>query len=236
MRTADLEEKPRRVGSMFNRIVPHYDLMNTLMTGGRDRAWRRLAVSMSQPAGADGLDVGTGTAELALELRRQGARSVVGVDFSWEMLRAARHKTSASDTTTAPLLLAGDALNLPFPDQSFDLVISGFVIRNVADIAQAFHEMRRVLRPGGRVVCLEITHPRPGLFARLFRLYFYRLVPLLGSLIARDFDAYRYLPNSLTSFPPADGLARLMEGAGLVDVQYQLLSGGSVAVHRGYRA
>src|SRR3972149_6276781 len=114
MRSPDLDEKPRRVRRMFSRIVAHYDLMNTLMTGGRDRFWRRLAVQMSEPSGAAALDVGTGTAELALELRRQGARTVVGADFSWEMLRVARVKAIGSDTSTAPLLLAGDALNLPF--------------------------------------------------------------------------------------------------------------------------
>lgn len=301
MREIGLTDKSRRVERMFGRIVARYDLMNTLMTGGRDRSWRRLAVQMAEPRGAVALDVGTGTAELALELLRQGARTVVGLDFSQEMLLAARAKCRRClgkdrDVTTEtrrseeeaerfrgfvptpgrlwrsvpgrphaakgsatgrcgglptpsesrtigtspqapglPQFLAGDALNLPFGEGSFDIVISGFVVRNLADIKRGFQEMRRVLRPGGRVVCLEITHPRPGIFASLFQMYFYRLVPLLGSIVARDFDAYRYLPNSLTTFPAADGLARIMEDAGLEDVSYQMLFPGAVAIHRGRR-
>ena len=258
-----------KVERMFSRIVARYDLMNTLMTGGRDRSWRRLAVQMAEPRGAVALDVGTGTAELALELLRQGARTVVGLDFSQGMLLAAREKaeccldkdrsittetwrtrsarrlersTDAAGCTgvpvpgvRAPEFLAGDALNLPFGEGSFDAVLSGFVVRNLVDIKRGFQEMRRVLRPGGRVVCLEITHPKPGVFASLFQMYFYRLVPLLGSIVARDFDAYRYLPNSLTTFPAADGLARIMEEAGLQDVSYHMLFPGAVAIHRGRR-
>ena len=291
-------DKPRRVERMFSRIVGHYDLMNTLMSGGRDRTWRRLAVQMAEPREAVALDVGTGTAELALELLRQGACTVVGLDFSQEMLLAARAKSEHRldrklDTAEArrtprlepyeggryslsplviddrdrqrdgedagvtgghpfppllkpnvgvhrgsqvPQFLAGDALNLPFAEGTFDIVISGFVVRNLADIKRGFQEMCRVLRPGGRLICLEITHPKPGIFASLFQVYFYRLVPLLGGVVARDLDAYRYLPNSLTHFPPAEGLARIMEEAGLRDVSYRLLFPGAVAIHRGRRA
>lgn len=227
------ENKPQRVERMFSRIVARYDLMNTLMTGGRDRSWRSAAVRMADPRDAVALDVGTGTAELALELVRQGARTVVGLDFSPEMLLAAQRKSSGAKAS--PCFLAGDALALPFPERCFDVVISGFVVRNVVDFRRAFEEMHRVLRPGGRVVCLEITHPRPGVFAHLFRFYFYRLVPLLGSALARDFDAYRYLPRSLTAFPPADGLALIMQEAGFGDVGYRLPSPGTVAIHSGRR-
>lgn len=228
--------KARRVERMFSRIVRRYDLMNSLMTGGRDRSWRQLAVERAQPEGGLALDIGTGTGELALELLRRGARAAVGVDFSSEMLATARAKVEARGTGRTPHFLVGDALCLPFPESSFDVVISGFVVRNLADLKGGFREMRRVLRPGGRVVCLELTHPQPGAFARLFRFYFYRLVPLLGGVVTRDFEAYRYLPNSLSAFPAADDLAHIMTEAGLREVDYRLLASGTVAVHRGRRA
>ncbi len=224
--------KPSRVRAMFARIVHHYDLMNTLMTGGRDRGWRRLAVRMCEPADTLALDLATGTGELALEMVRRGARGVVGLDFCGPMLEAAARKTAG---VPAVRLAAGDALALPFADASFDRVINGFLLRNVADLPAALGEMARVLRPGGRLVCLEITHPPSRLFGALFRPFFYRFVPLLGAAVAGDFGAYSYLPNSLTHFPDAPRLAEMMRRAGFARVTYRYLSLGAVAVHVGIR-
>ena len=222
-------DKPARVRRMFGRIVPRYDLMNTLMTGGMDRSWRRVAVAMCDPKGALVLDIATGTAELALEMVRQGARRVVGLDFCGPMLDEAARKTKELDS--AIRLIAGDAQALPFADGSFDRAINGFLLRNVADLPLTLREMHRVLRPGGRLVCLEITHPPSALFGRLFRVFFYGFVPRLGGIISGEPQAYRYLPNSLTHFPTAPKLAKMLRDAGFASVRYRYLGFGAVAVH-----
>ena len=211
---------------MFDRIVPRYDLMNRLMTAGMDRRWRSLAATLAKPRGRRVLDVATGTGDLAATLLDDGAAAVVGADFALNMLRAARPKLP----TTVPLVL-GDAQRLPFQDGCFDAVTNAFLLRNLSDLDLGLREMRRVLRPGGTLVCLEITRPTPGLFAALFNVYFYRLVPALGGLIAGQRTAYRYLPHSLTTFPRADELARRLRRAGFSRVRYELLALGTVAAH-----
>lgn len=222
-------DKPARVRAMFGRIVGRYDLMNTLMTGGMDRSWRRIAVEMCEPRGMLALDVATGTAELALELVRQEAREVVGLDFCGPMLDEAARKTAGLQGKIR--LVAGDAQRLPFADGTFDRLVHGFLLRNVADLPLTLREMARVLKPGGRAVSLEITHPPSRLFGRLFRPFFYRLVPVLGSVVAGDPNAYTYLPNSLTTFPDAPRLARMLRDAGFGEVRYRYLGFGAVAVH-----
>ena len=203
------ELKAAYVREMFAHISGRYDLMNRLMTLGRDRAWRRLYGRPGPPGTAPRrtaaghgrvLDVATGTGDLSFEALRQrpGVR-VVGLDFVPEMLVLAREK-SARLAVEAPLL-AGDALELPFRAGSFDAVVTAFALRNVTDIPAAFAEMARVTRPGGRVACLEIAKPRTPLFRRLFNLYFYRLVPVVGGWITGQRSAYTYLPHSLTGFP-----------------------------------
>ncbi len=214
---------------MFGRIVRHYDLMNTLMTGGMDRSWRRIAVEMCDPRGTIALDVATGTAELALEMVRQGGCRVVGLDFCGPMLDEAARKTAGMAEMVQ--LTAGDAQSLPFADATFDRVINGFLLRNVADLPLTLREMARVLRPGGRLVCLEITHPPSRLFGLLFRLFFYGFVPKLGAIIAREPGAYSYLPNSLTHFPAAPQLAKMLKDAGFAEVRYRYLGFGAVAIH-----
>ena len=225
--------KATQVRAMFARIVQHYDLMNTLMTGGMDRRWRRVAVRLCRPRGTTALDIATGTGELAMELVRQGARRVVGLDFCGPMLCAARRKSLG--LSPAISLVAGDAMALPFADSSFDRIINGFLLRNVADLPRTLREMARVLRPGGRAVCLEITHPPSRLFGAVFRPFFYRLVPILGAAVTGDTQAYSYLPSSLVNFPDAPELARLMREAGFVEVSYHLLGFGAVAVHVGLK-
>ena len=229
------EEKRRYVRAMFDRIVPRYDLMNTLMTGGRDRSWRRLTVAAAGAGpGRLALDVATGTGELALALSDAGCR-VVGVDFAPVMLAAALAKNAALPQPARPLYLAGDALALPFADGAFDCVTTGFALRNVTSIPTALAEMRRVLRDGGRLACLELTPPRGRAFAALFRLYFGRFVPLLGRLVAGEAEAYSYLPESLAGFPVAEELAAMMFDVGFRRVQYRRLALGTVALHVGER-
>ncbi|CAA9590221.1 MAG: hypothetical protein AVDCRST_MAG88-4757, partial [uncultured Thermomicrobiales bacterium] len=199
-------QSSREVRRMFDRIVPRYDLMNRVMTGGRDSVWRTMVAKRAAeglPAAAV-LDVATGTGDLAFAIRRAGAGTVVGVDFSSEMIAAAHHKAGAGDGTTS--FLVGDALRLPFPDKTFDACTVSFGLRNMADYDAALAEMTRILRPGGRFFCLEMTPFRRPILGPIFRVYFDRLVPLVGGLLSGDLAAYRYLPRSVEAFPAAHEL------------------------------
>jgi len=223
---------------MFGRIAPRYDLLNTLMTFGMDAGWRQRAVAAARlPPGGSALDVGAGTGPLALALAAAATDSqVVGVDFAGPMLARAVANTAAADLQARVHFALGDALRLPFPAEVFDCVTSAFVIRNVADREAAFVEQARVLRPGGRVVCLELTRTRLPLFRRVFGWYFHHWVPLLGGVVAGDPAAYTYLPESVDRFPAADSLADVMHAARLRDVHYELLGLGTVALHVGLKA
>ena len=225
-------ERTRRIEEMFSRLVPHYDRMNRLMTGGRDGPWRTLAVEASQPQGSVVLDVGSGTGDLSAEFRRQGAGQVLGFDVSASMLARAEEKFGRDGIDW----LQGDALRLPFPDESFDVVGSAFVMRNLPDLAGSFAEMARVLTPGGRLVGLDITHPPDTAWGKVLRLGFEQGVTRVAGLLSGDRSAYRYLPNSLSGYPTADELSRMLEAAGLVEVSYRRLSMGAVALHIGRKA
>jgi demethylmenaquinone methyltransferase / 2-methoxy-6-polyprenyl-1,4-benzoquinol methylase len=216
---------------MFGSIVARYDTVNSLMTLGLDRQWRRQTVSMAQPRGTVALDIATGTGELAFELVRQGSRIVVGADFCVDMLRAAKLKTSRPGVEGRIRLVAADAMRLPFADATFDCVVNGFMLRNVDDLLVTFVELCRILRSGGRLVCLDLTRPR-GALRRFFRLYIATFVPLLGLLVARNYGAYRYLFDSLSIHPDADQVAAMMRKAGFAEVGYELAGFGTVAIHR----
>lgn len=224
------------VRQMFARIVPRYDLFNTLSTFGQDRRWRRLLVTYAAvPPGGSALDVATGTGAVAFALAERTPRArVVGLDFCAPMIEAARAR-AASHGAGAPSFAVGDVLALPYADESFDCVTVSFGVRNFADIPRALREMRRVLKPGGRLVCLELTHVSSPLIRLGFTLYFYKLAPWLGALLSGDRDAYSYLPHSLTSFPDAATLAHMLRDAGLRRVRYRLLNLGTIAIHVGVR-
>lgn len=223
-------DRARRVREMFARIVPRYDLLNRLMTAGQDVAWRRRTALAAQPHGARALDLATGTGDLALELRWQGARRVVAADYCKPMLEAARGKLRRRGAEEIDLVLA-DALALPFADASFDCVTSGFLLRNVADLPLCLREMQRVLRPGGRAAVLELTPILPGPLYPPVTAYLHQLVPRLGGLLSGHADAYRYLAASVRSFPDADHLAAMFREAGFTEVTYHRLGLGSAAIH-----
>jgi demethylmenaquinone methyltransferase / 2-methoxy-6-polyprenyl-1,4-benzoquinol methylase len=228
-------DKATYVRAMFARIVPQYDRMNALMTLGRDRSWRRLAVEVAHPSrGGRALDIGSGTGDLSLELTRQfDLRLVVALDLTPEMLAEGQRKAALAGQSPPIAGVVGDALDLPFPDASFDCVVSGFTMRNVADLARSLREMRRVIRPGGRAVILELTPMRVPIVSQLFRFYFHVVVPWLGRIISGDATAYRYLPSSVDLFPPTDEFARMFVNAGFASVRYRRLMFGTVALHVG---
>jgi demethylmenaquinone methyltransferase/2-methoxy-6-polyprenyl-1,4-benzoquinol methylase len=220
-------DKPRYVAQMFGRIAARYDLMNTLMTGGQDRRWRRIvadALGDAQPRSGSAriLDVGTGTGKLAAAIQQAlPTAAVVGVDFTDAMLRAA---------SPGLTLATADALRLPFDDASFDAVVSAFVVRNLADVEAGIAEQVRVLRPGGRLIVLETTPGPPGPLRPPYRLYFRHVVPLLGQLIAGDPSAYTYLPESTLAFLEPSRLADVLRRHGLEAIHIRRLALGSVAL------
>ena len=222
---------PAMVRRMFDRIAPVYDLMNSLMTGGLDQRWRRDAVRAARIGhGMRVLDVACGTGRLArLAARRVGSSGrVVGVDASTGMLRRARRR--ARDAAVEYRL--ADALALPFPDASFDAATIGFGLRNLADYGRGLAELRRVVRPGGRVVVLEIAQPSAGPARALFGLWFRRGVPLLGRLV-RHPGAYAYLPASVLAYPDPERVAQLLRAAGLIDVRWRWLPSRLATLHVG---
>jgi demethylmenaquinone methyltransferase/2-methoxy-6-polyprenyl-1,4-benzoquinol methylase len=212
------------VRRMFDRIAPVYDAMNRTMTAGLDRRWRRITVAAVVRSGDRVLDVCCGTGDLALAALPYSSE-VDGVDFSPAMLERARLKASAIEW------VQGDALALPFEDASFDAVTVGFGVRNVEDLERALRELRRVVRPGGRVGILEITRPR-GALSPFYKLWFDVLIPLAGKLLPGG-SAYTYLPASVRRFPGPRELARLLDTAGFEGVSFRLLGGGIVALHVG---
>jgi demethylmenaquinone methyltransferase/2-methoxy-6-polyprenyl-1,4-benzoquinol methylase len=232
--STNASDKATRVHRMFARIAPRYDLMNRLMTGGRDHAWRRAAARRAAPPpGSLALDLATGTGDLALALLAEtGVRGVVGVDFVEDMLRLGRTKLGALGERRVRLL-AGDALALPFPDGAFGCVASAFLLRNLADLRAGLAEMRRVTAPGGSVVALEITQPTLPGWRQVFRAYFHHVVPAVGAAIAGSREAYTYLPQSVDRFVTPGELARLMEAVGLRDVRVRRVGLGTVTIHVG---
>lgn len=224
-------EKRSYVRNMFTAIAPRYDLMNRLMTLGRDQVWRRAVVRLcTLPEGGTVLDVATGTGDIGYEALRQDTRTrVVGIDLTREMMVRGRDKYPGLRFPFAE----GDALALPFADEAFDAACSGFMMRNVLDIRAAFAEQARVVKPGGRVVCLEISLPRTPVFSLLFRFYFFRLVPIIGGLISGQREAYTYLPHSAVPLPPPAVLAGIMRDVGLQEVRYRMAMLGTVSIHWG---
>src|SRR2546423_5151241 len=238
-----LEDKFRETGSkrsyvqrLFGRIARIYDPMNRLMSFGLDQRWRAFAARyLALGTGELGLDLGAGTADLSIAvIRRSGPGTrMIGMDITQEMLDIGRAKVARFGLQDQIELRVGDAEAIDLPDNSVDGCCSAFTVRNLTDIRQGFREMVRVVRPGGRVVCLEISHPPGKIFGALFHFYFYKLAPLLGAVIGKAFEEYHYLPHSLTNFPDPPTLKTIMQEVGWSDVRFYRLNGGIVAVHVG---
>jgi demethylmenaquinone methyltransferase/2-methoxy-6-polyprenyl-1,4-benzoquinol methylase len=225
--------RARYVRSMFGRIASRYDLMNRLMTAGQDVGWRkRVLDGAALPPGGQLLDVGAGTGDLALEaLRRDPAVRAIGGDFTLEMMRVGKARPGGMRVRWA----GTDALNLPFPDGVFDAVVSGYLMRNVTDVRRAWSEQYRVLKPGGRVTCLDTTPPPRNVLRPFIDLHLHVVIPALGRLIAGTSEAYTYLPTSTEGFLSAENLADHMRAAGFREVGFQRLMLGTMAIHWGVK-
>ena len=225
------QDRADYVQDMFARIAGRYDTMNRLMTFGQDVRWRQYVIRQANlPAGGRLLDIATGTGDIAEEGQQQvpGLRAVGG-DFTIEMMRAGKRLPGRE----AIRWVAADTLALPFPDATFDAVTSGFLMRNVIDVAGAFREQWRVTRPGGRVVVLESSPPKDNVLKPFIKIHLNTVIPTLGRLITGEADAYRYLPDSTQGFQGPEQLAEAMRAAGLADVGYQLFMFGTIGIHVG---
>ncbi|MCJ7700015.1 MAG: ubiquinone/menaquinone biosynthesis methyltransferase [Anaerolineales bacterium] len=220
------------VQGMFSRIASHYDLMNRLMTFGQDRYWRREVIARAKlaPTGSILLDLGGGTGDLGLDAyQRNPATLPIEADFTLEMMRVGQERSGAQALRWS----AADASNLPFPDNTFDAVVSGFLLRNVVDLPRALSEQYRVIKPGGHLVALDTTRPKHHLLTPFVRFHMHVVIPLLGRLISGQDDAYLYLPASSEGFLSAEELVAQIASAGFAQVAFRRLNFGTIAIHWG---
>lgn len=228
------EARSRYVQRMFGRIAGRYDLLNRLMTGGQDARWRREVVRRLGPSNGDRvLDLGAGTGDLAFEVRRRAPEAAcVAADFTPEMIEVGRRRPAGGSVRW----LIADALNLPFASGAFDGLVSGFLLRNVSDVDRALSEQQRVLKPGGRMVCLDTSPPPRGPLRPLIEFHLHRIVPWMGQVIAGDAEAYSYLPDSTEGFLAPDALADKMRSAGFEETSYVRRMLRTIAIHWGTAA
>ena len=231
-------EKQRRVRGVFDSVAGNYDLMNDLMSGGAHRVWKEFTLSLANlRPGQRALDVAGGTGDLTIGLAKQVGKSgfVILSDINAAMLGEGRDRLIDAGLVGNVACVLANAEKLPFADGQFDCVTIGFGLRNVTDKRAALADMRRVLKPGGQLLVLEFSHPVLPFLKPLYDLYSFRVLPLLGKLVANDAASYRYLAESIRMHPDQETLLGMMRDAGLEDARYHNLSGGIVAVHRGYR-
>ncbi|THF78369.1 demethylmenaquinone methyltransferase [Cohnella fermenti] len=223
------------VHSVFESIAPKYDMMNDIISFRRHKAWRRFTMrKMDMKPGESALDLCCGTCDWTIDIAKaSGSGRTVGLDFSHNMLEIGRSKIAKLELDGRIELVQGNAMALPFADNTFDCVTIGFGLRNVPDIKQVLSEMERVTKPGGQVVCLECSKPGWQPFKFFFNLYFQRIMPLLGKWFVKSYEQYRWLPESLASFPDLPRLAEMFREAGLRDVRAYPLTGGVAALHIG---
>ena len=239
MTTSLLDKRESRIRQMFGDIAPRYDLLNHLLSLNIDKYWRRRTTQLVPPQGAAPiLDVCTGTGDLALAYDRvaEGRVPVVGTDFCLPMLLPARAKARRAGVADRVRFLEADTQHLPFPDAMFQITSVAFGLRNVTDTDQGIAEMVRVTQPGGRVAILEFSRPRHWLFGRLYRLYFRRVLPLVGRMLSRNDDrAYEYLPASVMEFPDGEELAVKLRQHGLTDVKWYPMTFGIATLYVGVK-
>jgi demethylmenaquinone methyltransferase/2-methoxy-6-polyprenyl-1,4-benzoquinol methylase len=241
----DERDSARRVRDMFSAIAPRYDLLNHLLSFSMDNRWRRLTAKkfsgILRRTDARILDLCCGTGDLAFAFEATRVKiirdstahraPIVGCDFAYPMVERARKKARAGSRSAE--FINGDAMKMPFPDKTFDLIATAFGFRNLANYADGLREIARVLRPGGRVAILEFSEPNNTVMAKMYRFYFKRILPVIGGMISGNRAAYAYLPNSVSNFPPPPQLAKLMGSNGFSEIRYQSWNFGSVVLHTG---
>mgnify|MGYP002713011655 CR=1 FL=1 len=227
------QERADYVQNMFARIAGRYDLMNRLMTGGQDIRWRKYVIQQAQlPENGRLLDIATGTGDIALEGAKQvSGLQAIGGDFTIEMMQAGKRLPERSMIQW----VTADTLNLPFPDNTFDGVTSGFLMRNVIDVPGAFAEQMRVTKPGGRVVVLESSPPKDNLLKPFIKIHLNHVIPTLGKLITGESEAYNYLPDSTQQFKDPETLVKIMKETGFADINYKMFMFGTIAIHSGQK-
>ena len=228
-------DSKEHVHEVFESIAPKYDLMNDIISFRRHKAWRKFAMrKMDVKPGQTALDVCCGTADWTIALAKaNGGAETIGLDFSRSMLQIGQAKVDKQGLSGQIKLIEGNAMNLPFPDNTFDFVTIGFGLRNVPDIDQVLREMRRVAKPGGKVVCLETSKPDWQPFKGIYYFYFEKILPLLGKWFAKKYEQYKWLPESLKTFPNLQELAERFRAAGLRNVRAYPLTWGVAALHIG---
>lgn len=233
----DTHSKETHVQSVFQKIAPKYDLMNDLISFRRHKAWRKFTMKqMKVQPGATAIDLCCGTCDWTIAIAKASRNGrTVGLDFSSNMLEVGKNKVEKEGLDSQIELVQGNAMELPFPDNSFDYATIGFGLRNVPDYTRVLQEMQRVVKPGGRVVCLEVSKPTWQPFKGMYNLYFERILPLIGRFVAKSYEQYKWLPESLRAFPGRDQLAQMFRDTGLQNVQAFPLTGGVAALHIGVK-
>lgn len=231
------QTKEQFVHEVFESIAPKYDLMNDVLSFRRHKAWRKYAMAkMKVKPGATAVDLCCGTCDWTVSLAKaSGTGRIVGLDFSKHMLEFGRRKLISLELDKQVELVAGNAMSLPFADNTFDYATIGFALRNVPDLVQVIREMQRVVKPGGMVVSLELSKPTWQPFKSIYYFYFQTILPFLGKLIAKRYEQYKWLPESLVHFPDHRELARIFRETGLVQVEALPLTGGIAALHLGFK-
>ncbi|GIP52107.1 MULTISPECIES: demethylmenaquinone methyltransferase [Paenibacillus] len=233
---SSLSSKPKEkfVHSVFESIAPNYDKMNDIISFGRHKAWRKFTMKkMNMSPGDTAIDLCCGTCDWTISMAQTSGGSITGLDFSENMLEVGRRKIAEQGLDSSIVLVQGNAMALPFEDNTFQYATIGFGLRNVPDLRQVLKEMQRVVKPGGMVVCLEVSKPTWQPFKGLYYFYFKHLLPLLGKLIAKRYEQYKWLPESLIQFPGREELAQIFRETGLTEVEAYPLTGGVAALHIG---
>lgn len=228
--------KEQFVHSVFESIAPKYDVMNDILSFRRHKAWRKFAMKkMNMPQGASAVDLCCGTCDWTISMAQESGGKMTGLDFSESMLEVGRRKVDSQNLQNQITLVQGNAMELPFADNTFDYATIGFGLRNVPDIHKVLREMKRVVKPGGMIVCLELSKPTWQPFKGIYYFYFQKILPMLGKLFAKRYEQYKWLPESLAEFPGREELAQIFRGIGLSRVEAHPLTGGIAALHTGMK-